>query len=426
MIRAWNFLGSRNFSIFVFVMSLVFVFMLFFFGMYLPVMGVNELAFFLPFKVFYPLFFLNLTLCIIRWFPVVLARCRKMDPPDSIEEMERFSQKTEVKADSYNIRKIKKYFNNRGYTVEHSSGGTVLFYAMRGRFSPVGTILFHISFFFLVFGILVSMLFRFDASSLYPEGFSFPGTRESYQIISEAPLAYFPRVSFNINKVEADFWDGRLHFTRMGAQISHNGRTDFIELSRDTTIDGATVTANAYGFAPIYALKDRSGNIISSQPVLLRVFYPGARQVFQIPELPHKIYATYYPDEDKMEDGKITNYPPKPIFKLEIFRGRLLVYEGLIRIGEWIEFDGLGLAFTDLSRWVGIRVVNDPGFRFIWTGFFLMIVGLIWRLLLYRCEIVLYKDKEDRIWLAGRFDYYRGLNQVWLENLATRFGAEKQ
>ena len=57
----------------------------------------------------------------------------------------------------------------------------------------------------------------------------------------------------------------------------------------------------------------------------------------------------------------------------------------------------------------------------IWIAFILMGVGLTWKLLFYRKELVLWQDGAGRTWLAGRFDYYPKLHAHWLARLAAEF-----
>ena len=51
----------------------------------------------------------------------------------------------------------------------------------------------------------------------------------------------------------------------------------------------------------------------------------------------------------------------------------------------------------------------------------MMGLGLAWRLLFYRKELVLWQDGAGRTWLAGRFDYYPKLHAHWLAGLAAEF-----
>ncbi|HSG77752.1 MAG TPA: hypothetical protein VLA30_16670, partial [Burkholderiales bacterium] len=126
-------------------------------------------------------------------------------------------------------------------------------------------------------------------------------------------------------------------------------------------------------------------------------------------------------------DGKAVSksmHPVNPVYMLRIFRGRLPVFTGAVKPGEWADFDGLSISFPSYVKSGTFQIVSNPGHPIIWAAFIVMGLGLAWRLLFYRKNIALWQDDAGRTWLSGRFDYFPRLNAGWLASLGEQFKAE--
>ena len=434
--RTWNFLGSRDFSVFIFIMGLTYVFILAIFGMLVPVPWVNNISKLLPFKVLYILFFVNLIICEIKWLPVIIMRCRKYKKPETLEELERFRHQITVQSSEFKVQELEKYLKWRGYRVRsqksevrsQESGeknsslltphSSLILHAYKGRFSPLGNLLFHVSFLLLLIGVGVSSLFRFEGSARVTEGYSFSGSIPEYSGISASP-----KLSFSLERISPEFWEGQLLFTELKADIKYQGGTGSAWMSSPLKIDNAKVTINSVSITPMYILRNKEGKELDAGDVNLAVFVPGSEDYFQIPGYPHRIYVSFYPDHE-IKGEQIINrsmYPKNPAYFLKIYRGKLLVFSGLVRQGEEAEFESLRLSFPEMRYWGEFRIVKDPGFVFIWTAFIFLGIGLTWRLLFYKNEIVVIK-KDDAVYLCGNSDYYPVLFKNKLRMLAGMAG----
>lgn len=435
--RVWEFLGSRDFSVFIFIMGLTYTLFLAVFGMVVPVPWVSNISKLLPFKVLYLLFFVNLIICEIKWIPVVIRRCRKLRFPVVPQDLERFRHKIEIRGSKFDLSGLERHLKWRGYKVcepeieEHGlkydfcSPPPVLslLFAHRGRFSPIGNIVFHISFLFLLTGVLVSLFFRFEGSARVTEGYPFSGSIAEYTAVSASPLAPLPNVSFSLEKISSKFWEGRQLFTDLRADMAYKEGRGSAWLSSPLNISGARVTVSSIGITPMYILKNKEGKELDAGFVNLAVFVPGTEDHFQIPGFPHQIFVSFYPDYE-INDGKVINRSMElnnPAYFLKIFRGRLLVYSGLIRPKEELAFESLRLSFPEMRYWGQFRIIKDPGFLFVWIAFIFFTIGLAWRLLFYRREVVVVRE-GDTAFLYGNSDYYFGLFENRLRFLVRIIG----
>lgn len=431
--RVWDFLGSRDFSVFVFVMALTYALILVIFGAIVPSSWVDRIGSLLPFKVLYILFFINLIICEIKWIPVVVRKCRMATIPSTPEDLERFRHKIEIRVQGVGGRGLEKYLRRRGYRIKQPIGdppippfphSPVLFYASKGRFSPIGNLLFHTGFLFLLAGAWFSLFRSFDGSAVILEEQEFNGTRGEYTAISTQRGSY-PDIKFKIGKITPEYWGNQLLFTDLKADVTYssNGRVEEGEarLSQPVSVNGARVTINGLGFVPLYVLKDRDGRELDSGYVRLNIFPPGAEDHFQIPGFPHQIFVVFYPDHE-VRNGRVVNRsmnPVNPAYLIRVFRNRVLSYSGVLKPGQEAYYEGLRLSFPEYNYWGMFRIVRNSGWPFIWTGFILFIAGLVWKLLYYRKEIALIQEGDSLI-LYGNSDYYHTLFEEKLKILAIK------
>lgn len=425
--RLWDFLGSRNLSVFIFVMALTYTLILIVFAFIVPTQWVNRIAALLPFKILYLVFFINLAICEIKWIPVLIRRCRKPKCPETVEELQRFRHRIEVRSQESGARRLEKYLRWRGYKVRESevrsqkSEGDLpihrftdspILYAYRGRFSPFGNLLFHIGFLFLLLGVWAGSFSSFDSTTMLMEGedFVLPSTDRQ-------------PISFRVEKITPAFWKDVMLFTDLKADVRYpylgEVRSGVARLAQPLNIGDVKIAISGVGYAPMYVLKDKNGENLDSGFVRLNIFPPGNEDHFQIPGYPHQIFVSFYPDHE-MTDGKIKNRSMNQVnsaYYIKIFRNKVLSYAGVLKPGEEAYYEGLRLSFPEFKYWGMFRMVKNPGFVYIWIAFILFGTGLIWRLLFYKREIVVVKEGEA-LYLYGNSDYSPQLFENRLRVLA--------
>lgn len=413
--RLWDFLGSRDLSVFIFVMGCTYALILVIFAAFIPTPWVNRIATLLPFKILYLLFLINLIICEIKWIPVILRRCKAPNVPETKEELERYRHKLEIKDLRRKTEDFIKYLRRKGYRLQTQdlsnqssvSGlqSSVLLYAYKGRFSPFGNVMFHGGFLFLLLGIFVGIFGSSSASVMLMEG----------EGMENPPM--------RVEKVTPTYWGERLLFTDLKADVTYpyNGelRSRVVRLSQPLRLEGARVTIGGVGFSPMYLLRDKDGMELDRGYVRMNIFPPGTLDHFKIPGYPHQIFVSFYPDYE-MKDGRLTSRsmnPVNPAYFIRVFRNRVPSYSGILKPGEEAYFEGLRLSFPEFKYWGQFKIVRNPGFIYIWIAFMLFITGLVWRLLLYRREFAVVQEGEA-LFLYGNSDYYHRLFEDRLRMLA--------
>ncbi len=436
--KIWAVAGSRNFTVFVLVMSITYALILAVFGLLVEHHWLDIMTVLYPFQLLYVLFFLNLILVGSRWLPLVIARCKRAGLPDARSSVADLKQGAEVQLAGFRVADLKQFLRRRGYQVRSADSagvpvddappGVGLFYASKGHFSLIGNLLFHASFVLLLLGAVANGLYSFRGTAAIAEGQPFTGSKKEYQRIDTSSEVALPNVDFDVKKIEADFWQGRLFFTRLEAQLVHRGGLDTVRLSSSARVGDAAVTIAGFGYVPLAVLKGKDGSVYDKVNVDLNIFLPGSEDHFQMPGYPHKIHVSFYPDYAVVDGKNVSRSmdPVNPAYALRVMRGRLLVYTGVVKPGEWAEFDGLGVSFPSFRRTGDFQIVRNPGNPMIWSAFILMGLGLAWRLFFYRKEVALWQDEVGRHWLSGRADYYPALHGAWLDCLAGDFKEERR
>ncbi len=426
---AWAFAGSRQLSVFVLVMGITYALIL---AVFRIGFGVDErwlsvLADLLPYKLFYALFLVNLTVLGIGWVPALFRLCRLPDLAQRVDHPGRFEGAAQVPGAGVRIEALERHLMRRGYRCSAPAGDGMpqeyLLCASKGRSSSLGNLLFHGGFLLLLAGAVTNALYRFEGTAVIAEGGAFSGARKEYRTIAGAPDAALPQVDFDVERVSAEFWMGRLLFTHLQAQLLHRGGRDVATVSAPAQVGNATVTIAGYGYAPTFQFKGKDGVIADMATVKLNIISPGNEDYFYVPGYPHKIFVSFYPDHAEV-DGRVASKsmnPVNPAYFVRILRGRIPVYAGLLKPGEWAAFDGLAISFPSFTRSGEFRIARNPGHPMIWMAFAVMGLGLAWRLFFHRKEVALWRDAAGCTWVCGRADYFPKLHAAWLASLADRF-----
>ncbi len=427
--KLWNLLGSRKFSLFIFVMALTYTAFLLIFALVVPQWWVNNISHLLSFKVMYGLFFINLLVCEIKWLPVVFRRCRKALFPTHTGELHRFRLAGSVASGDDRLGGIEKSLKKRGYLVskpddkygaagEGNNGVTenfVLLHAQRGRFSPLGNILFHFSFFFIAAGIFFSLFYRFEGTLHLTEGQRFDGTYGEYSRLEAAPYSTFVAQPFQVDDIVPQFWGGRLLFTDLVARLRFPEGTADARLSQPASLTRGHINIEGISYAVTYKLHETNGGEVGTGVVNLANFAPGSEDSFTIPGLPFKISISIYPDAI-LRGSRLSTQTMNlnnPVFFVKVTQGKRVIFSGPLIPAARLPLGELHISFHDILYNGTFRIINDPGLWGIWAAFILMGLGLVWRLLFYRRELVLVREGDD-IALYTYSEYYpRLFGEKW-------------
>jgi len=276
-----------------------------------------------------------------------------------------------------------------------------------------GSLVFHLSFFVLLFGVLYNLAGGFTAYVNVIEGDSVVDARSSYDQIEEGALFGNRHKGFEV-KVDS-----------FHATYYRDGRpSDFVTHAR--VIDGGQVKAEqdirvnqylpykdtkfyqaSYGWAPVVKVVDPNGKTVFDAPVIFFGDPNFAHGVIKVPaagppgqQLGARMF--FAPDlQDAGNSARAGSADLKnPGLSLAVFQGDLhanrvsnvydidmsgmkQVWTGGLLAGQSADLPGgYRVSFPRVMRYTTLQVTNAPGLPIIYASFVLMLGGLLVRLYL--------------------------------------------
>src|ERR1039457_5822625 len=185
------------------------------------------------------------------------------------------------------------YLRSKGYAIIENGP---LFYGVRNRLSPIAFGLFHISFFLILIGGLVSVYTEFYGDLDLAEGESFQGEVDRYSMLPAPPsfpkIGSTPKVSFTVAKIEpqvSGMTETGLKVTLVDA-LQHK---HILDINRPYNVDSTTFVLKSLGMAPLFVLKDKTGKEIDGAYERLDCL-KGRKDLFTLGVFDFK--ANFYPD----------------------------------------------------------------------------------------------------------------------------------
>jgi len=219
-----------------------------------------------------------------------------------------------------------------------------------------------------------------------------------------------PSASFTIKSIVPQV----VHNTPTGISVllvDSHGKTHDVDINRPYTAEHTSFVFKHLGVSPLFVLRDASGKESGGAYIKLDVLQ---RKPDRFALGGFEFTATFYPDF-VMEAGKRATRSMEfnnPVFFLSVDRDGKKIAEGLVPKNGALEFAGQRLEMRDMPFWVRFYVVKQRGLSILYAGFALATIGVIWRLLFYRREVVGALKEINGVRclvVAGRSEYYKSL-----------------
>ena len=358
------------------------------------------------------LFFLNLSLVLWQRLPIIknritLTDAKITDPVTGGGYPFRKSYPLPIDLDGDRIIGLLR--KNR-YTVLGDAAG---FYGVKNRLAPIAFMLFHISFFLILLGGLISVYSEFIGYLDLAQGESFQGELSRYNASPQPKMPEIgspPSASFTVKSIVPHV----VYNTPTGISVQlvdSSGKTHEVDINRPYSTEHSSFVFKHLGVAPLFAIKDATGTELERAYFKLDVLQ---RRPDRFAMAGFTFTATFYPDF-VLEEGKRATRSMEfnnPVFFISVDRLGKKVAEGLVPKNGTLEFAGYRLEMHDMPFWVRFYVVKQRGLSILYAGFAIATIGVIWRLLFYRREVVgavREQDGERCLLIAGRSEYYKSL-----------------
>jgi hypothetical protein len=303
-----------------------------------------------------------------------------------------------------------------GYRMSWAGGKTV--WGVRHRTAPLGFLAFHLSFFLICAGGALLYYSRFVGNVVLVEGQEFTGSYQ--QVVRQPPVFPIPDLRFTLQDVKPVYEGG--FPLQLGATFRFPTAGGSVEkeswINRPAVAGSAKLLVHRAGLAPVFWLQDGDGFTVDRVSVVTSTLgdrptsalIGGGEVLLEVEPMPP---GADFPTLDELrEDG----------LRLRVLTGDVARFEGALRPGEAVAWDGGRLVLEEVRYWVSLQVIAERGGGFLIAGFVLGITGLIWRLLCYRREVALsWDDRELRI--TGRGEYFSHRFQQELKSIRSFLAA---
>lgn len=367
------------------------------------------------------LFFLNLSLVLWQRLPLVKSRIAISDAKiiDPVSAGGYPFRRSYPLPDDLDDDSVVGMLRKRRYTILGDATG---FYGVKNRLAPIAFMLFHLSFFLILLGGIISIYTEFVGYVDLAQGESFKGELTRYNA-SPSPkmplLGSPPDASFTVTSIVPRV----VQNTPTGISVllaDPHGAIHEVDINRPYNTGQTSFVFKHLGVAPLFVLKNAAGTEIAGSYTKLDVLQRKPDS-FTLGDFTFK--ATFYPDY-VLEDGKRASRTMEfnnPVFHIAVGQFGKIIADGLVQKNGSLEFAGYRLELREMPFWVRFYVVKQRGLSILYAGFIIATIGVIWRLLFYRREILgaVRRDQDGTrcLIVAGRSEYYKSLAEDEFEKM---------
>ncbi len=284
------------------------------------------------------------------------------------------------------LNELEQVLQNRRYRV-FREGNKI--YARKGLIGKIGPIIVHASMLIILAGAIWGTLTGIMAQQLIPSGDSF----SINNIIDAGPLAQlnvFKDWSVKVNRFWIEYQeDGKIDQFYSDLSVLDNQQQEVdrqtIHVNKPLRYRGVTLYQTDWSIAGI---KVRLNN----SPVLqlpMGELKTGSKT---------RVWGSWIPTKTDLSDGV-------SVIAIDL-QGTVLLYGndgkliGTARTGSAIEVNGINLTIVDLVGSTGLQIKSDPGIPIVYTGFGLLMVGVMMSYFSHSQIWALQKD--GKCYIGGR------------------------
>lgn len=385
--RVLDAMGSRPLSVGLMASLMLYLAMLLGFTFTSPEPVVSTIARGVPFQLAYGLIALNTLSCIAVFWRTVRARCGPWHLLGTCSPVA-------ASAAPVDLSIARRWLRRRGCSISIGPDGSL--HAGRGRFSALGSPLFHLSILLAAGGALLEDRGGFTGRALVNEGYAFYGEPREYLSLTEAQVSRAPQMSFRVRSIRPEYFGNELFFTELVAEVETpvgpEAEVREVRLSDSVAMGQGHVTLTGFGYSLDYELLGADGSREEEGLATLMVFPPGRRDSLQLPDRPYSIFIEVFPDF--VVDGQ--GAPSTRGMALgdvrvgvTVLRNRSVLAKRVVPLGEAVRFEDLQFKPVRLVPQGQFRVRRSPGVPVLGASFVLILAGLALRLLWTRREVLL-------------------------------------
>ena len=389
-------------------------------GPWLDRLGMFDVYGSMWFTAIYVLLMVSLIGCIIPRTKVH-AKALFNPPPASPKNLNKFSNYNTFKVKALDLKIIESVLRGEKYKVrlehDHVAGE-------RGYLRETGNLLFHIALLFILIAVAVGSLFGYRGQIIVREGVGMTNVLAQYDTFAPGALFntdWLEPFQVELEQLEVDFQlagdtpgqalDFRAYLKH--AEAGGEQTESVIGVNSPLDIGSASMFLLGHGYAPVFEIKDKSGNVIFNDSV---IFLPQdgnflSTGVIKVPDMnpQYGFDGIFAPTAAINDEGNFESIYPDvvdPILFLAAFKGDLGLDEGVpqnvfqlnteeleqvgmktLSLGDTWKFDDGSITFKRIDRFATFNIASDPGQNLALIAALLAIIGVTLSLYVQRRRV---------------------------------------
>ena len=238
-------------------------------------------------------------------------------------------------------------------------------YADRGRFGPWGTVVSHLAFVVVLFGVFVSATFGFDDTLNVTVGTSEDIGHDTGMVVEARSFSD----TYHPGGQPADYVS-ELVLYRDGAVVEDRE----VRVNSPLRHDGVKIHQASFGIAAVVTVTEGDDTLFDGGTPLLWTSQDGTNAVGRI-DLPEQDLELIVVTP---ASGQTASRLAPGELQVEIYRGGEPQPTGMDTVaqGESLVIDGLEIGFERERQYTGLMVNRDPGAAWFYLGSVLLVVGM--------------------------------------------------
>lgn len=367
------------------------------------------------FRLVYGLVALSTLGCILPRIPSAVRKALRV--PSTLSRPRVPTHRSSAVVGAWDAAKARRIVAQDGYG--HLVEGEGWVWGVRNRWSPLGSVAFHVSLLLLMLSVTLLLVpsSTFSASAVVAEGESFD-SEEGVFSDRATPEVPPPPAAFTVRSIEPRFYKDLLLFTQLDSVlVDELGNTRSMSLAAPWIVNPMTLLAiEDFGYS--LAVKDtvESSSSVPPQVYKLKAFPSSLSDSFDRNigangyRFTVRIFGDYI-DRSGMPGTKSFNLTEP---RIEVAVARVLssgqtievVPARLVKPGDSIKVENGSVTFERVSYYGEYRLTRNLAAPFIFVSLLLLCVGTFARLLFPRREAVI-ANEDGGVFVAVNDEMYR-------------------
>ncbi len=335
-------------------------------------------------------FVINLGLATVSMLRRVLAKQRVQKSYKTEEAIRALANNAEFELNKEGEVKLADFLKSNGFRIRSDSADNqVCLYAGKRDSGRWGILFFHLTFFILFVGILLSIFTRHAGYIEISPGETFIEKRDNYLSVNKRPLLFGDDRMFKLilEDIDLSYWRPGVIKQRASIVQVYDSSGDFagekrIQVNSPLKIEGTTVyQGSRQGYVAGLDITDEEGNKAMGTVRFLIPKKPGQkmRNTINLPGMDLNLILELFTEKLGEIEGleQLGARSMATLVKVTSVGGGPPVFRGVVFYGSSLSFEGLTVHFTSFKPYTSFVAVRDYGIPVIFAGFVFLLAGLV-------------------------------------------------